>query len=141
MRERANNFKRVIQTNPEQGLRSGTYIYSSRTIKKYIDNPGELVSKLALLGFTDVYISFDKPGSSLSLLERFDGISADLEPHILKIDSPRRPEGLTLAWDSESNYGIGKYNDLLLKRTVEVMSLAKKAMGLSPLFNHKAGII
>ncbi len=179
MKQRAIEFKNTIQT--QQGLRSSTYIYSSRTIKKYIANPEELVAKLTLLGFTDVYISFDKPGTSLyidlswykvfnksahnnnikvhalglsnlklyvsdevvktdvdwvksynnsvSAAERFDGISADLEPHILKADYPNRPAGLTLAWDSENSYGIGKDNDLLLKRSVEVMSLAKKEMG------------
>lgn len=180
MRQRAIAFKNVIQTNAENGFRSSTYIYSSRTIKKYLDKPSELVSKLALLGFTDVYISFDKPGTlyidlgwykkfnklahennikihalslsnlelyvsdapiktdidwvndynnSVSDQEKFDGLSADLEPHILKINSTRRPAGLTLAWDSDNSYGIGKDNDLLLKRTVEVMSLAKKQMG------------
>jgi len=180
MKQRAIDFKNVIQTNSEIGLRSSTYIYSSRTIKKYLNNPQELVSKLALLGFTDVYISFDKPGTlyidlgwykvfnklahennikihalSLSNLqlyvsdalvktdidwvkdynnsvgptERFDGLSADLEPHILKLEYPNRPAGLTLAWNSETSYGIGKDNDLLLKRTVEVMSLAKNEKG------------
>lgn len=180
MCSRASDFKRAIETKGTLGLRSSVYIYGSRTIKKYIENPQDLVAKLIILGFTDVYIAYDKPPTSLYIpknwylsfnklahengikihalslsnlklyvsdtpiiddLEwikefnnsvdanrRFDGISADLEPHILKIDSDRRPQGLTLAW--QENYGIGKDNDLLLKRTVEVMALAKKEMGL-----------
>lgn len=179
MRSRANDFKNAIETGGDSHLRSSVYIYGSRTIKKYIDNPRDLVAKLVMLGFTDVYISFDKPSTSLYIpiewyltfnklahengitihalslsnlnlyvndepikkdldwikefnnsvdsKQRFDGISADLEPHILKANSTRRPEGLTLAW--QESYGVGGDNDLLLKRTVEVMALAKKDMG------------
>ncbi|MDP3437172.1 MAG: hypothetical protein Q8S04_08000 [Bacteroidales bacterium] len=179
MHSRANDFKNAIETGGESPLRSSVYVYASRTVKKYIENPQDLVAKLVMLGFTDVYIAFDKPSSSLYIPkswyltfnklahengitihalslsnlklyvsddpikedldwikefnnsvdanQRFDGISADLEPHILKINSTRRPEGLTLAW--QENYGVGGDNDLLLKRTVEVMALAKKEMG------------
>ncbi len=177
MRERAADFKRVIETE-RSGYRSGTYVYRSR-MTKYLDNPQLLIDKLVMLGFTDVYISFDKPGSypcfdaawhkafnrlahnnkmkvhalmldNLSLyvsdqpiaddldqinsfndsaepLERFDGISADLEAHILKINSDRRPPGLTLSW--QENYEKGGDNDLLMKRTIDVMALAKRDMG------------
>jgi len=58
--------------------------------------------------------------------ERFDGISADLEPHILKKNFADRPQGLTLTWDSKENMGIGKDNDLLLKRTIDVLEMAQK---------------
>lgn len=179
MRLRANQFQKAIETRDGLGLRSSVYIYASTTIKKYIDNPKDLVDKLVILGFTDVYLSFveyphslsipkmwyktfnkfahlngikvhslslsdfelyvsDEPikedvdlikkyNKSVNTSQRFDGISADLEPHILKTDYAHRPEGLTLAW--QKSYGIGKDNDLLLKRTVEVMALAKKEMG------------
>ncbi|PKO99064.1 MAG: hypothetical protein CVU13_08030 [Bacteroidetes bacterium HGW-Bacteroidetes-8] len=179
MRSRATDFKNAIGTGEESIFRSSVYVYATRTVKKYIDNPQDLVAKLVMLGFTDVYIAYDKPSSSLYIpkswyltfnklahengitihalslsnlklyvsdepikenlewinefnnsvdaTQKFDGISADLEPHILKINSTRRPEGLTLAW--QESYGIGGDNDLLLKRTVEVMALAKKEMG------------
>ena len=63
---------------------------------------------------------------SVAANERFDGVSADLEPHILKKTFADRPQGLTLTWDSKENMGIGKDNDLLLKRTVNVLEKAQK---------------
>lgn len=179
MRLRAIDFKNAIETRGDLLNRSSVYIYQSITIKKYINNPQDLVAKLTMLGFTDVYIAYDKPSrfphipkrwylkfnklahkngiqihalslsnlrlyvsdepikyaleeikefnNSVSAIHRFDGISADLEPHLLKINSIHRPKGLTLAW--QQNDVIGGDNDLLLKRTVEVMALAKKEMG------------
>lgn len=188
MRIRANDFRNTIQTRDNLLLRSSVYIYQSITIKKYLNNPRDLVEKLTMLGFTDVYISYDKPSrsphipkswyltfnklahkngitihalslsnlrlyvsdepinnaleevkefnNSVDASQRFDGISADLEPHLLKVNSIDRPKGLTLAW--QQKYGIGGDNDLLLKRTVEVMALAKKEMG-SLILNQALG--
>ena len=65
--------------------------------------------------------------------ERFDGVAADLEPHSMKRNDARRPKGLTLVWDSEKNSGIGKDNDLLLKRTADVLALARKTIDPLPL--------
>lgn len=67
MRLRANQFQKAIETRDGLGLRSSVYIYASTTIKKYIDNPKDLVDKLVILGFTDVYLSFIEYPHSLSI--------------------------------------------------------------------------
>ncbi len=72
--------------------------------------------------------------ASVKKEERFDGVSADLEPHTMKEKSTQRPGKLKLIW-SKQNFGMGKDNDLLLKRTIEVMKIAQKE--LAPLkFNE-----
>lgn len=65
--------------------------------------------------------------------ERFDGVAADLEPHIMKRNAPGRPQNLALIWDSEKNSGVGKDNDLLLRRTTDVLALTRKTIGPLPL--------
>ena len=72
---------------------------------------------------------------SVKKTERFDGVSADLEPHIMKKGFVDYPKDFNLYW-SNDNYGIGKDNDQLLKRTVEVMKIAKKE--LKPLTLNQA---
>ena len=52
--------------------------------------------------------------------ERYAGISADLEPHVLK--EGKVPEGVPYTWNSETNYGIGKDNDNLVRITIERLS-------------------
>jgi len=66
--------------------------------------------------------------------ERFDGVSADLEPHILKKGFVDYPKGLDLYWSND--YGKGSDNDLLLKRTVEAMKVAQREF--KPLPVHQA---
>ena len=63
--------------------------------------------------------------------EKLDGIMADLEPHTLKSGAEQVPEGLDIYWDSNHHYGIGKENDLLLKRTLTILQRA--SFNLSPL--------
>jgi hypothetical protein len=70
---------------------------------------------------------------SVASEERFDGVAADLEPHIMKRNHARRPKELALVWDSEKNSGIGRDNDLLLKRTADVLALARKTIQPLPL--------
>lgn len=52
--------------------------------------------------------------------ERFAGISADIEPHTYKTDTA----GTGYVWNSTTNYGIGKDNDMLLKMTIDRLSYA-----------------
>lgn len=52
--------------------------------------------------------------------ERFAGISADIEPHTYKTDTA----GAGYIWNSNTNYGIGKDNDMLLKKTIDRLSYA-----------------
>ncbi len=55
MLERDAQFRGTIQT---QGVfRSGVYVYESRTVKDYAGAPEKLAARLALLGFTDVYLT------------------------------------------------------------------------------------
>ncbi|MDO9633700.1 MAG: hypothetical protein Q7J05_01485 [Paludibacter sp.] len=65
--------------------------------------------------------------------ERFDGVSADWEPHVLKEGGANTPPGMTYFWDSSKNYGIGGSNDMLLKRTLEMLKLARNNLNGLPL--------
>lgn len=76
MRLRANEFKNAIETRAELNLRSSVYIYASTTIKKYIDNPKDLVDKLVILGFTDVYLSYVEQPHSLNIPKKEMGTLA-----------------------------------------------------------------
>jgi hypothetical protein len=58
--------------------------------------------------------------------ERFDAVMADWEPHVLKENGADTPSNLNYFWDSNKNYGIGKSNDRLLKRTLDMLTLAKE---------------
>lgn len=64
--------------------------------------------------------------AKVSAAQRFDGISADLEPHT--VHGSNIPSGMTLSWDSSNNYGIGKDNDQLLKLTLDVLSRASSKL-------------
>jgi hypothetical protein len=186
MLKRAAQFRTAIQTDGR--FRSGVYVYSARSIKDYAGTPEKLAARIALLGFTDIYLSFGpKPSTpaevtthmewrrafnhaahthgmrvyaqtlesnrlfvdnqaviddcaavlafnqAVSASERFDGISADMEPHAMQASSADRPKELKLVWHGEKHTGPGRDNDLLLKRTVEVMDLARKVIGDLPL--------
>lgn len=179
MLERAIQFKEAIKVS--DGYRSAAYIYQKRSIEEYKDQPEKLAARLALLGFTDVYLAVTRMLSSGNSDEekwivnfnthahkygmkvhiqslhssklwvdnkrifedckqvidfnysnkkeaRFDGVSADLEPHIMKKGHVERPKDLLWEWHGSNNYGIGKDNDLLCKRMVEVMGKAKKEL-------------
>ncbi|GEM_PF-479271 len=65
--------------------------------------------------------------------EKFDAVSADWEPHVLKQDGADTPSGLQYYWDSNTNYGIGGSNDMLLKRTLDMFTLAKMSLGNLPI--------
>lgn len=177
---RAKQFKNAIATT--NGYRSGVYVYQKRTIEDYRKNPEQLAARLAILGFTDIYLGVGKmldegnvddekwifnfnstahkfgmkvhvAGLSSSKLwvdnnriiddcnsivnfnytnkkaSRFDGVTADLEPHIMKKTFVERPKEMLLEWHGTDNFGIGKDNDLLCKRMVEVIGKAKKELG------------
>jgi hypothetical protein len=64
--------------------------------------------------------------------ERFDAVSADWEPHVLTKNGNDTPGELTYFWDSNTNYGIGKANDKLLQRTLEMLHLAKQNLNGLP---------
>lgn len=65
--------------------------------------------------------------------QRFDAVSADWEPHVLKEGGNDTPSSLTYFWDSNNNYGIGNSNDLLLQRTHNMLSVAKNNLNGLPL--------
>lgn len=52
--------------------------------------------------------------------ECFAGVSADIEPHTYKKDTA----GIGYVWNSDTNYGVGKDNDMLLKMTIDRLSYA-----------------
>lgn len=70
---------------------------------------------------------------SVDSSEGFDAVAADWEPHVLKKNGADTPSGLDLFWDSNNHYGKGAQNDLLLKRTLEMLALAKDELSGLPL--------
>lgn len=177
MLDRALNFRDAIKF--EESYRSGVYVYSSRSMTTYLNNPAKLAARIALLGIKDVYLSATASSltgvdairyqwvrnfnhsaheyglkvwalrlanynhfvddnlilqdcaqvlqfnNGVTASQRFDGVSADWEPHVLKEGGDNTPSSLTYFWDSNNNYGIGNSNDLLLQRTHNMLSLAK----------------
>lgn len=115
--------KKFIKKSHEYGMKVHALRLSSMRI--YEGNEKIYTESKALLDYN----------YSVKKDERFDGVSADLEPHILKKGFVDYPKGLDLYW-SNDNYGVGKDNDLLLKRTVEAMKVAQKEY--KPLPIHQA---
>ncbi len=190
MLEKAKLFKDAIATS--KGFRSGVYIYQKRSVSDYQQNPEKLAARLALLGFTDIYLGLNRWlnsgnrdeekwltafnttahnfGMKVHILTlsssklwvdnkriyediksvidfnytnkkevRFDGISADLEPHIMKKGHVERPKDLLWEWHGTDNYGVGKDNDKLCERMVDVMARARKEMGKKLEFSQAQG--
>lgn len=190
MLEKAKQFKDAIATS--KGYRSGVYIYQRRSVTDYQQNPEKLVARLALLGFTDIYLGVNRWlnsgnrdeekwltafnttahgfGMKVHILTlsssklwvdnkriyddvknvidfnytnkkevRFDGISADLEPHIMKKGHVERPKELLWEWHGTDNYGVGNDNDKLCERMVDVMARARKEMGKKLEFSQAQG--
>lgn len=185
MMDAAIRFRSTLKL--DQNYRSGVYVYDSKSVTTYLDNPSKLAARLALLGLKDVYMSASKgavDGSDatrytwtrnfnkaahlygltvwalrltsnsafvsdaaitdecsrilafnlgVASTEKFDAVSADWEPHVLKQDGADTPSGLQYYWDSNTNYGIGGSNDMLLKRTLDMFTLAKKSLGTLPI--------
>ncbi len=170
------------------GKYAGVYIYDSKSVKKYKSEPLKLAARLALLGFTDVYLSttnnalngtdatalawlrqFNQKmndygirvhalrlsntsayvaatsvyndadaikaynASAIVPAQRFYGASADYEPHVLKQGGADTPAGLTDHWNSDTGYTVGGANDKLLKKTMEILSLAQSELDPLPL--------
>lgn len=65
--------------------------------------------------------------------EQFDAATADLEPHMLSEGGPDTPKELEVFWDSTNGYGIGNSNDILLGKTLEILSLARQQLEDMPL--------
>lgn len=185
MMDAAIAFRSTLRAS--QNYRSGIYVYDSKSITAYLDNPAKLAARIALLGLKDVYLSLSKSAidgsdvtrrtwtrnfnkaahlngltvwalrlSSSSAFvsdasindectkiltynqavaadEKFDAVSADWEPHILKQGGADTPSGIQYFWDSSTNYGIGGSNDMLLKRTLDMFTLAKQNLGSLPI--------
>lgn len=63
--------------------------------------------------------------------ERFAGISADIEPHIVRKSNPSGvldAKGEEIFWNSDTGYGKNGPNDILLKYTLERLGAAGKAL-------------
>lgn len=171
----------------EKSYRSAVYVYDSKSVTTFLENPTQLAARIALLGIKDVYLSagrnamsgsdevranwlklFNKAAHEYGLKvwalrlasyaqfaddklileecarilnfnntvasgERFDGVSADWEPHVLKEGGANTPPGMTYFWDSSKNYGKGGSNDMLLKRTLDMLKLAQVNLNELPL--------
>ena len=71
--------------------------------------------------------------------EKFAGISADLEPHTAKGDSHPGPE-LPYTWNASTNFGVGRDNDNLLKRTLQAMEVAGNELHPSLYLNEAVAV-
>lgn len=165
-----------------EGPNSSGIFVNVTSIRDYLAAPEKLAARIALLGFTNIYLSLypgnnkaegeqllqwrkafiraahahglrvyaetlkshaifvsDDPvaadcagvleyNKSVAPEERLHGIAACLAPNQLKRTFARRPEGLTLAWDSGKNITKGGDNDLLLKRATDALALARKTI-------------
>lgn len=76
---------------------------------------------------------------SVRTKERYVGIAADLEPHIAKGDAHPGPS-LPYTWDSVNNYGVGRDNDNLLKRTLQALEAAHADMYPSLYLNEAVSV-
>jgi hypothetical protein len=75
---------------------------------------------------------------------RFDGICADIEPHIIK-KGRDFPETFKLRWDGKKGYGKGLDNDLLVQQTISLLEEVRKtlpdiafAQSIPHFFHHHA---
>jgi hypothetical protein len=75
---------------------------------------------------------------------RFDGICADIEPHIIK-EGRGFPKTFQLRWDGKNGYGKGLDNDLLVQQTVSLLEEVRKtlpdialAQSIPHFFHHHA---
>ena len=91
----------------------------------------------ALTGFAKYNKAGKKP-------ERFDGICADIEPHIIK-KGRDIPADFKLRWDGINGYGKGKDNDLLVQQTITLLGQVRKnlpditfAQSIPHFFHHHA---
>lgn len=76
---------------------------------------------------------------SVKTKEKFAGISADLEPHTAKGES-HPGSALPYTWDSSTNFGIGRDNDNLLKRTLMAMECAANELHPSLYLNEAVAV-
>lgn len=66
--------------------------------------------------------------SSVGTTQKIDGISADLEPHTVKV-SDSNAAALGYWWDSTNNYGKGGSNDRLVGLTLDRLGYAYQLLG------------
>ncbi|MEN8906467.1 MAG: hypothetical protein ABF289_10970 [Clostridiales bacterium] len=70
-----------------------------------------------------IYNKFNSQTNDIE--ERFDEISADLEPHILKESKKSIPNTYPYRWNTKNGYGIGMANDNLMKQTLKILEEVK----------------
>lgn len=86
----------------------------------YYEDPSVFASEAGAEACLDKVLTYNR---SVSYEERFAGVSADLEPHIIKEDI-----GLGWTWDTDNHNGPGGQNDNLLKVTIDRLAYAKSKL-------------
>ena len=76
---------------------------------------------------------------SVRTKEKFAGISADLEPHTAKGEAHPGPQ-LPYTWNASTNFGVGRDNDNLLKRTLLAMEVAANELHPSLYLNEAIAV-
>jgi len=122
-----------------------SYLSQVRRFNASCHAHGIRVHALLLQG-KNPYLKKEKPekdiGDTLSFNasshgnEKFDGITFDLEPHILK-EKYGIPKNFP-AWDSPRGYGIGGPNDRLVQRTLHILEKAGKQIKPAALVTSEA---
>lgn len=79
--------------------------------------------------------------AKVSKSERFAGISADIEPHIVRSSNPSGvvdASGAPVYWSSADGYGVGGPNDTLLELTLERLTSASSLLHAKSLSLNEA---
>ncbi|OGV46584.1 MAG: hypothetical protein A2017_17330 [Lentisphaerae bacterium GWF2_44_16] len=65
----------------------------------------------------------EKSGGST---DKFDGLFINIQPHEFSRDAQIYKSGIMYKWNSDTSYGLGKDNDLLMKQAFVVLEEARK---------------
>lgn len=110
--------------------------YNVKVYALRIANVNMLISTDPVKEETDLVKNYNY---SVRTKEKFAGISADLEPHTAKGEN-HPGSALPYTWDSSTNFGIGRDNDNLLKRTLMAMECAGKELHPSLNLNQAVSV-
>ena len=110
--------------------------YNIKVYALRIANVNMLISTDPVKEDTDLVKNYNY---SVRTKEKFAGISADLEPHTAKGDN-HPGSALPYTWDASTNFGVGRDNDNLLKRTLQAMECAANELHPSLYLNEAVAV-
>lgn len=90
MKQRAAGFVKASHASEE--FKSSVYVYYNRAIKKYPEHPHELTTRLAMLGFTDIYLGVTNNhlnGKDKKALEWIKEFNKAIHAHNIRVHAVR----------------------------------------------------